>query len=103
MVQNQEQNTTMIMASFYLKVKYQSSRSSKLSLGLNLKDNRRSYMVLSITSLKLSQRVGILRRIRKIKRDIRDPLIAFYKFAPFCHEWITAALHDAAPQKKKIS
>lgn len=28
MVQNQEQNTTMIMASFCLKVKYQSSRSS---------------------------------------------------------------------------
>ena len=58
-------------------------------------------MVLSITSLTLSRRVGILRRIRKIKRDIRDPLIAFYKFAPFCHEWITAALHDAAPQKKE--
>lgn len=45
--------------------------------------------------------MGILQRIQEIKRNIQGPLIAFYKFAIFCHEWITAALHEAAPQKKK--
>ena len=47
MVLNQEKSTAMIIASFYLKVKYQSFQvmSVEPSPILNLKDNRRNYRV----------------------------------------------------------